>query len=110
LFTARQSSGTCRLPEIGRVPSCAIFAVIYLALVMFRNHTAEIEAPMAMHKLSILVGISRRESINRKLAQALAKLGGDAFEAKFIQIDDLLSFPKIPSGLDSHRRAESSHH
>ena len=44
---------------------------------------------MAKHKLGILVGSSRRESINRKLAQALAKLGGDAFEAKFIQIDDL---------------------
>jgi chromate reductase len=44
---------------------------------------------MAMHKLGIIVGSNRRESINRKLAQALAKLGGDAFEAKFITIDDL---------------------
>ena len=24
--------------------------------------------------------------------------------------DENLSFPKIPSGLDSHRKAESSHH
>mgnify|MGYP001549467782 CR=1 FL=1 len=44
---------------------------------------------MAKHKLGIIVGSNRRESINRKLAQALAKLGSDAFEASFIQIDDL---------------------
>jgi chromate reductase, NAD(P)H dehydrogenase (quinone) len=44
---------------------------------------------MAKYKLGIVVGSNRRESINRKLAQALANLGGDAFEAKFIQIDDL---------------------
>jgi chromate reductase len=44
---------------------------------------------MAKYKLGIVVGSNRRESINRRLAQALAKLGGDAFEAKFIQIDDL---------------------
>jgi chromate reductase len=44
---------------------------------------------MAKFKLGIIVGSNRRESINRKLAQALARLGSDAFEAKFIQIDDL---------------------
>ena len=44
---------------------------------------------MAKHKLGVIVGSNRRESINRKLAQALAKLGGEAFDAKFIQIDDL---------------------
>ena len=44
---------------------------------------------MAKFKLGIIVGSNRRESINRKLAQALARLGGDQFEAKFIQIDDL---------------------
>jgi chromate reductase len=44
---------------------------------------------MAKHKLGIVVGSNRRESINRKLAQALAKLGGNTFDAKFIQIDDL---------------------
>jgi chromate reductase len=44
---------------------------------------------MAKLKLGIIVGSNRRESINRKLAQALARLGGDKFEAKFIQIDDL---------------------
>lgn len=44
---------------------------------------------MAKLKLGVIVGSNRRDSINRKLAQALAKLGGAAFEAKFIQIDDL---------------------
>ena len=44
---------------------------------------------MAKLKLGVIVGSNRRESINRKLAQALARLGSDAFEAKFIQIDDL---------------------
>ena len=44
---------------------------------------------MAKHKLGIIVGSNRRESINRRLAQALAALGADAFEARFIQIDDL---------------------
>jgi len=44
---------------------------------------------MAKFKLGIVVGSNRRESINRKLAQALVRLGAAAFEAKFIQIDDL---------------------
>jgi len=44
---------------------------------------------MAKFKLGIVVGSNRRESINRKLAEALAKLGSNAFEARFIKIDDL---------------------
>jgi chromate reductase len=44
---------------------------------------------MTKFKLGILVGSNRRDSINRKLAQALTKLGSDQFEAKFIAIDDL---------------------
>lgn len=44
---------------------------------------------MAKLKLGLIVGSNRKESINRKLALALAALGGDAFEAKLIQIDDL---------------------
>jgi len=44
---------------------------------------------MAKLKLGIIVGSNRRESINRKLAQALAKLGAGHFEARLIQIDDL---------------------
>ena len=44
---------------------------------------------MAKLKLGVIVGSNRRESINRRLAQALAKLGAGDFEARFIAIDDL---------------------
>jgi chromate reductase len=44
---------------------------------------------MATFKVALIVGSNRRESINRKLAQALAKLGSDKLEFKFAQIDDL---------------------
>lgn len=44
---------------------------------------------MAKLKLGVIVGSIRRDSINRKLAQALAKLGENAFDAKILQIDDL---------------------
>ncbi|WP_293800650.1 NADPH-dependent FMN reductase [uncultured Bosea sp.] len=47
---------------------------------------------MAKLKLAIIVGSNRRESINRKLAQALAKLGEGAFDASFVKIDDLPMF------------------
>lgn len=44
---------------------------------------------MTKFKLGLIVGSNRRESINRKLAQALAKLGHGAFDATFLPIDDL---------------------
>ena len=44
---------------------------------------------MAAFKTAIVVGSNRRESINRKLAQALAKLDSDTLDFKFVQIDDL---------------------
>jgi chromate reductase len=44
---------------------------------------------MAKLKLGVIVGSNRRESINRKLANALVRLGDSIFDAKFIQIDDL---------------------
>jgi len=44
---------------------------------------------MAKPKLAIVVGSNLRDSINRKLAEALAKLGADSFEASFVRIDDL---------------------
>ena len=44
---------------------------------------------MAQFKIAVIVGSNRRESINRKLAQALAKLGAPGLEFKFVQIDDL---------------------
>jgi chromate reductase len=47
---------------------------------------------MAKLKLAVVVGSNRRDSINRKLAKAIAKLGEGAFEPHFIQIDDLPMF------------------
>ena len=44
---------------------------------------------MTKFKLGIIVGSNRRDSVNRKLAKALAKLGAGAFDAKFIEIGDL---------------------
>jgi chromate reductase, NAD(P)H dehydrogenase (quinone) len=44
---------------------------------------------MAELNLAIVVGSNRRDSINRKLARAIAKLGADAFDAHFVRIDDL---------------------
>ena len=43
-------------------------------------------------RIAIIVGSNRRNSINRKLARALAKLGADKFDASFIRIDDLPMF------------------
>ena len=47
---------------------------------------------MAKLKLGVIVGSNRRESINRRLAQALVKLGAGAFEPVFIRIDDLAMY------------------
>ena len=44
---------------------------------------------MAKLKLAVIVGSNRRDSMNRKLAQALTRLGDGTFEASFVQIDDL---------------------
>ncbi len=44
---------------------------------------------MSKFKLGVIVGSNRRDSINRKLAQALIKLGIDQFNASIIRIDDL---------------------
>ena len=44
---------------------------------------------MTKLKLGVIIGSNRRESINRKLAQALVLLGDKSFEARLIQIDDL---------------------
>ena len=44
---------------------------------------------MAKFKVAVIVGSNRRESVNRTLAQALAKLGADKLAVSFIQIDDL---------------------
>lgn len=47
---------------------------------------------MTKFKLGLIVGSNRRDSINRKLAQALIKLGHHAFDASIIRIDDLPLF------------------
>jgi chromate reductase len=47
---------------------------------------------MAKFKVAVIVGSNRRESLNRRLAQALAKLGADKFTFAFAQIDDLPIF------------------
>jgi chromate reductase len=46
---------------------------------------------MAQNKprIAIIVGSTRRDSINRQLAKALAKLGGDRLDFTFVEIADL---------------------
>jgi chromate reductase len=44
---------------------------------------------MAKFKVAVIVGSNRRESVNRRLAQALTRLGADKFAFSFVQIDDL---------------------
>jgi chromate reductase len=44
---------------------------------------------MSSFKIAVIVGSTRRESINRKLAEALAKLGADKMTFTFPRIDDL---------------------
>ena len=43
----------------------------------------------ALPQIAVIVGSNRRDSINRKLAAALIKLGAGIFDAKFLRIDDL---------------------
>src|SRR6266852_4157842 len=43
----------------------------------------------AKAKIAVIVGSNRRESLNRKLAQALVKLAGDKLAFSFVQITDL---------------------
>jgi chromate reductase, NAD(P)H dehydrogenase (quinone) len=43
----------------------------------------------AKPQIAVIVGSNRRESINRRLAQALIKLGAGKFEGKIVRIDDL---------------------
>jgi chromate reductase, NAD(P)H dehydrogenase (quinone) len=47
---------------------------------------------MTLPQIAVIVGSNRRESINRKYAQALVKLGAGKFDAKFARIDDLPMF------------------
>src|SRR5215472_5173114 len=85
-LTARQSSGTCRLLGISGVPSCRCRLGIYLASVSNRNQG---RPAMAKVKVAVIVGSNRRDSINRKLAQALARLGEGRLGFHFVAIEDL---------------------
>ena len=48
--------------------------------------------------LAVIVGSNRRESINRKLAQAMIRLGADKFDARLVRIDDLPMFNQDNEG------------
>jgi chromate reductase, NAD(P)H dehydrogenase (quinone) len=58
---------------------------------------------MAKPRLAVIVGSNRRDSINRQLAHALAKLGAERFDANFVRIDDL---PMFNQDLESNLPAE----
>jgi chromate reductase, NAD(P)H dehydrogenase (quinone) len=49
-------------------------------------------------KVAVIVGSNRRDSINRKLAHALVRLGADKFDAVFARIDDLPMFNQDNEG------------
>jgi chromate reductase, NAD(P)H dehydrogenase (quinone) len=49
--------------------------------------------------LAVIVGSNRRDSINRKLAEAIAKLAAGRFAVKFLQIDDL---PMYNQDIEAH--------
>jgi chromate reductase, NAD(P)H dehydrogenase (quinone) len=54
--------------------------------------------PARKPTVAVIIGSNRRESINRKLAQALAKLGAGKFDAKFVRIDDLAIYNQDNEG------------
>lgn len=58
---------------------------------------------MAKYRLAIIVGSNRRDSINRKLAEAMARLLPDDFEVSWPRIDDL---PMYNLDLEGGRPAE----
>lgn len=58
---------------------------------------------MAKPRIAVIVGSNRRDSINRKLAHALARLGADKFSAHFVRIDDL---PMFNQDLEANLPAE----
>tara|TARA_R110000822_G_scaffold197407_5_gene335327 strand:+ start:8575 stop:9186 length:612 start_codon:yes stop_codon:yes gene_type:complete len=44
---------------------------------------------MNTYDIAIVVGSNRRDSINRKLSEALAKLAGPSMQCRWVKIDDL---------------------
>jgi chromate reductase, NAD(P)H dehydrogenase (quinone) len=59
---------------------------------------------MSTPQIAVIVGSNRRDSINRKLAHALAKLGAAKFNAYFVRIDDL---PMFNQDLEANLPAEA---
>ena len=59
--------------------------------------------PASLPKIAVIVGSNRRESINRKLAQALVRLAGSKFGAKFVRIGHL---PMFNQDLEANLPAE----
>ncbi len=55
-------------------------------------------AQAGLPQIAVIVGSNRRDSINRKLARALARLGAGRFEATFARIDDLPMFNQDNEG------------
>ncbi len=53
---------------------------------------------MPLPQVAVIVGSNRRDSINRKLAQALVRLGAGKFDARFVRIDDLPMFNQDNEG------------
>ena len=68
---------------------------------------------MAKLKVAVLVGSLRKDSMNKKLGKALARLGADRFEAQFLEIGDLplynqdleADFPKTAQRLKDEIKA-----
>ena len=58
---------------------------------------------MAQYSIAVLVGSLRRESLNRRLADALARLAPAEFELKQLRIDDL---PHYNQDDDAHQAAQ----
>jgi chromate reductase len=63
-------------------------------------------SPTAKPRIAVIVGSNRRESINRRLAQALAKLGDSRFDAKIVRIADL---PMYNQDNEANLPAEVAH-
>ena len=73
-----------------------------IAAVPCRPHQTR-TAALATYRLAIVVGSNRRDSINRKLAEAMARLLPDTFEVSYPRIDDL---PMYNLDLETGRPAE----
>jgi chromate reductase len=56
------------------------------------------ENAMAQHQIAVLVGSLRKDSFNRKLANALARLAPSGFELKQLRIDDLPPYNQDDDG------------